>query len=112
MWTLFWGFHIPAGSYAQGGPPYGAWAYRTCIANQGENLEDHILFLLSKVELVQNKLDFYINSNDYTVAIRIIYRNNLDIASININSRILQRLALPCNNFYISLIGDTEEDGY
>ena len=93
-----------------GGPPYGAWAYRSSIANQGENLEDHIQFLLSTIEPIQDKLDFYINSPSYTVVIRIFYRNNLDIASIDINSSILRRLAQLCNNFHISLIGDTEED--
>ena len=78
--------------------------------NPDEDLDDRLLVLLSIFEPIQDKLDYYINSDEYTVAIRIYYENNLDIASISINSNILTRLARLCNNLYISLIGDTEKD--
>lgn len=103
------GFNKGEGT-ACGGPPWGAWAYRSSFDNPDEELDDRLLVLLSIFEPIQDKLDYYINSDEYTVAIRIYYENNLEIASISINSNILTRLARLCNNLYISLIGDTEKD--
>ena len=103
------GFNKGEGN-TQAGPPYGAWTYESNIINQGDDFDDHIVFLLSIFEPIKDRLNYYINSPDYIVAIRIFYRNNIDIASINIDSSFISRLSRLCNKFYISLIGDTEED--
>ena len=87
-------------------PPFGLWELSSSNCLGGEPLDDHVFWLLDKLDPVASQVSDLVLSPDYEVTICLTQYYG---CSFFVEAETIARLASYCNNFLFSAIGAEEQ---
>ena len=77
-------------------PPFGVWHFSTEGRIATNEIEDHAVYLLSKLKYSKEKINYYLNSNNYTVIISFWFEGPV---GFDVSSKSLGQISEYCESF-------------